>query len=522
MMKARTKGVIFVGLFFLVNFLGAQAGGVPGAFLSLASSSARAVGLANAYVAVADDSSAAYFNPAGLVAVEEVELCFYSAPLFFGTSYHFFNIIYPTLDQGVLGVSLAMLKCGGIEGRNEYNEKTGQTFTDQRTAFWLSYGRPIIKNLTLGLNAKVLKRSLGESQDSFTILDLGALYDFSLWVKSLKLGCNLQNLMSTSSGDTEDRLPLHCRVGLTYSLIDEKLLLATDLNFSKRFTFHLGSEYLLPLIYGCQFKVRLGVETDAFNLGFGMRRKFKNMDYTINYAFMAAKLENKHRFSLNLGYNIGLAKKRQEKAEAFYQLAQQDYEAGKYRQAMAKVEKCIDLDAENLPALKLQERLKVVNKNMRVKYQEVAGEEKIKKLLRKSIGHYLEGRLKKSANVLQYIISLEPDNEVALKLLKVVSEETGEEMKAQEIKEGGIDLVEQKLWNSLQYFYDGKYDLVIKECQEVLELEPENILAYKRMGSAYFAMGNKEKAKEIWQKALQIAPDDEELKEFLKNNGKKE
>jgi cytochrome c-type biogenesis protein CcmH/NrfG len=58
--------------------------------------------------------------------------------------------------------------------------------------------------------------------------------------------------------------------------------------------------------------------------------------------------------------------------------------------------------------------------------------------------------------------------------------------------------------------------LTIQECNLVLELEPKNVLALKRLGSAHFAMGRKDKAREAWEMALAISPKDSELKGFIK------
>jgi tetratricopeptide (TPR) repeat protein len=79
----------------------------------------------------------------------------------------------------------------------------------------------------------------------------------------------------------------------------------------------------------------------------------------------------------------------------------------------------------------------------------------------------------------------------------------------------GVTLAEYKLHKGLQSFYEGKYAKVIEECQDVITVEPESYQAYKRMGSAFYAMGNEQKALECWKKSLKYNPDDESLKEFI-------
>ena len=56
----------------------------------------------------------------------------------------------------------------------------------------------------------------------------------------------------------------------------------------------------------------------------------------------------------------------------------------------------------------------------------------------------------------------------------------------------------------------------------MLEVEPENVLALKRLGSALYCLGkaeNKpdvlEQGRAVWKKAVKLSPDDQEIKEFL-------
>jgi Flp pilus assembly protein TadD len=80
-----------------------------------------------------------------------------------------------------------------------------------------------------------------------------------------------------------------------------------------------------------------------------------------------------------------------------------------------------------------------------------------------------------------------------------------------------MDIIDQYLFAALNHIYEGRYDLAIQECKIVLDLQPENVLAYKRLGSAYFAIGSKDKAREAWEHALSLSPDDKELKKFIKD-----
>ena len=63
--------------------------------------------------------------------------------------------------------------------------------------------------------------------------------------------------------------------------------------------------------------------------------------------------------------------------------------------------------------------------------------------------------------------------------------------------------------------YDGKYHRAVGTLDEILALEPNDVLALKRLGSAYFSLGKKARAKEAWERALRLQPEDPTLKKFL-------
>lgn len=47
-------------------------------------------------------------------------------------------------------------------------------------------------------------------------------------------------------------------------------------------------------------------------------------------------------------------------------------------------------------------------------------------------------------------------------------------------------------------------------------MEPHNVLALTRMGSAYYAMGQKSEARRYWEKALKLDPQNNVIKQFLR------
>jgi len=118
---------------------------------------------------------------------------------------------------------------------------------------------------------------------------------------------------------------------------------------------------------------------------------------------------------------------------------------------------------------------------------------------------------------LRYAEQLAPGNEKIAAARDMVERNHITALRTMEKPATDMNVVEQKLFIALNYIYDGRYDLAIEECNTILYLEPGNIVALKRLGSAYYALGKKDKAREAWQRALKLAPNDQEIKSFLKS-----
>jgi tetratricopeptide (TPR) repeat protein len=108
-------------------------------------------------------------------------------------------------------------------------------------------------------------------------------------------------------------------------------------------------------------------------------------------------------------------------------------------------------------------------------------------------------------------------DENLLKMLNLVENEAGVSEITRRI-EGPeqFTFVDQKIYDARQAIYDGKYDLAIRRTQDVLDLEPNNVTALEIMGSAFFLMEDKEKAKTVWKRVLDIDPKNKTVGEFIK------
>ncbi|MDH5174098.1 MAG: PorV/PorQ family protein [Elusimicrobiota bacterium] len=475
-------------------------GGQPGAFLSWGAG-ARSLGMGKAFVSVADDASATYWNPAGLAQIDRKEIAALHAILWADTIYDFISYVHPITGIGTVGGSITRLHSGKFDGRDINNEPTHE-FSDSQTALGASYGKQIVDVLALGASIKYVTHNLDDHKNGNFTVDMGAMYK-SPMVEHLQAGFNLRNLIGLKTGaETEDKLPLTLRFGFNYKLLRDRLALVVDLEKSKApLSYHFGGEY-----WAFQYlAVRLGMDPEEFTVGFGIRYR----DYGLDYAFATHELGGSHRLSASWRFGPSITAASETMALEHYKEAVAAYERGLYQRAVEKLTSSLSLDPKNIEAknklVKLERVAKIIPKEVK--------ETKRAKLIKQAVLSYLDGDIKLTINALRYLSSMEPEDREVDRLLKTIARVEGVEL-LEEVTPG-MSLVDQKLYNALNYFYEGKYDMTIREAQDVLTLEPNNALAYKRIGSAFFAMGQREKAREAWEKSLQMNPADRSLKEFL-------
>ena len=92
----------------------------------------------------------------------------------------------------------------------------------------------------------------------------------------------------------------------------------------------------------------------------------------------------------------------------------------------------------------------------------------------------------------------------------MVEDELNAERKTQ------IRLALEHMQRGLEFYYKEDYELSLKEYEIVTTLVPTFSIAYARLGSINYKLGQLEKARENWLKALELDPANDSLKLFLK------
>ncbi|MBI5242726.1 MAG: tetratricopeptide repeat protein [Elusimicrobia bacterium] len=199
-------------------------------------------------------------------------------------------------------------------------------------------------------------------------------------------------------------------------------------------------------------------------------------------------------------------RKRQERLLAL--IAQGYYEA-----ANAELQRLIEGDASHPLYKKLSERLEGICKIVPA----APDLGKPWRIAVKALSGVLNSRedVRLAHNGLRYAKELAPDEPAFGKLLEWLYG-IKNELAFDDQVPSGMKFSEYKRRTALDQIYDGKGYLAAKTLGEILQLEPDDLLSLKRLGSAYFMLGKREQAREAWTKALQFSPDDPQLKKFLR------
>jgi tetratricopeptide (TPR) repeat protein len=504
---------------FLFAFTGsilAQSGGQPGQFLNYGAG-ARALGMGGAFYAVADDASAAYWNPSALVLIERREFSFMQATLFEQTSMNFITYVHPTATKGTWGFSMSQLNSTGFEkvsitvdpATDEIvNLKSLGSFTSSERIMNFAWGRKVSDTLSFGMSIKNYSRMLDTSKDSFNIIDVSMMNQFS---KLYRLSIGINNVFSKAGGDTDDKIPLTFRIGQSLSLFKNSLVFGLDVTKPMDYssTIRFGGEYWMMYWTAFRFGVIATPKIQEADFGIGIKYR----DFTFDVAQGVHALGTSTRFSVSL--KMGQSKRAVKDAEVrnIIRQALQYFKSGNFQRAVEKLKMALDSDPGNNEIRRMLTRLQSAIDFV----PNATGSEEIPTLIRRGIIAYVDGKdLRTAVNVLRHAYNKDPKNDKLLALLNMIEKEAGvSEITRKPEGPEIFTLIDQKTYDARQAIYEGKYDVALKRAQDILDLEPNNETALEIMGSALYLMDQKEKARVIWEKVLEINPNNNMVKQFL-------
>jgi hypothetical protein len=272
--------------------------------------SARSTAMGGAFVGLSDDESALYFNPAGLIQIEQKR---------FFTTYNnyiadiqsgFLGYVHPYDENTRLGASIHYFNYGTLDRTDNLGNPLG-TFGATDFALALSFVRSINSQISLGATGKFIYEKIESYSSDALALDLGVIH-ISKDART-RFGLVGQNLGVQLKGLTKshkDDLPVAVKVGMSHQVRELPLIVALDAAkpIDNDVFLNLGGEFtaLKPLYlrigwssFGKNFKTDSDKDDMAgFAGGFGVRWRA----YRFDYAYSSyADLGGVHKISISGG-----------------------------------------------------------------------------------------------------------------------------------------------------------------------------------------------------------------------------
>jgi len=239
---------------------------------------ARALAMGGAFVAVADDATAVCWNPAGLAQLSDTRLAGMSTDLFgMGMTHQYIGAVTTFAN---LGVGLAWERAS-VDGQVVDEEgELGATFTWVEQAIIGSLATNVMDVAMAGANVKyyLADNGVDDSASGFGF-DLGLLVSLG---DMFVLGVNAMDLAGSTlswDGGAADVISGLYKAGLAMKLVDDKLILATDVDFDGT---QLGDTHV-----GVEFRV---IDELALRGGVVLTSNFQEYYFTVGAGINVAGL----------------------------------------------------------------------------------------------------------------------------------------------------------------------------------------------------------------------------------------
>lgn len=171
---------------------------------------AAALGMSNAVTAHTGDVNSGYWNPAGLIKVEDKQLALMHASYFANIAqYDYAAFAMPIDDRSAFGISIIRFGVDDILNTTQLIDKEGNIDYNRISLFsaadygvTLSYARKLpLDGFNYGINAKVIRRMIGKFANSWGFgFDVGFQYEtkdewkFGLMLRDITTTYNVWNI----------------------------------------------------------------------------------------------------------------------------------------------------------------------------------------------------------------------------------------------------------------------------------------------------------------------------------------
>ena len=266
------KTYLFIST-FLVSWFCASQTKYSNEFLNIGVDAA-ALGMSNSVVSHTADVNAAYWNPAGLIQLEDNQLAVLHSSYFANiANYNYIAFAKPIDDRSAIGISLIRFGVDDIldttqliDDQGNINYDRVSLFSTADYALTFSYARALpLDGLTYGINAKVVRRIIGDFANSWGFgLDAGIQFEsknnwkFGIMARDITTTFNAWSFDDDKLADIENAIDGQNQ---TVPESTELTLPKLQLGLSKKFIF----QYDYSLLASFDLNVRFEENNDIIS-----------------------------------------------------------------------------------------------------------------------------------------------------------------------------------------------------------------------------------------------------------------
>jgi hypothetical protein len=255
---------------------------------------AAALGMSKSVVASSTGVNSMYWNPAGLVNLEDYEGSLMHASYFAGiANYNFAAIALPIDNQSAIGISIIRFGVDDILNTTELIDNQGNInfnnislFSAADYAFNIAYARNLIhKDIHFGVNAKVIRRVIGDFASSWGFgFDAGIQFErkswkFGLMVRDITTTYNTWSIDETEFDKIKNSIPgENQELPETNEITKPKVQLGVAKKFRVARDFHLLTEFDLNMRFA-QTNDLISTSFVSVDPTFGFELDYTNLVY---------------------------------------------------------------------------------------------------------------------------------------------------------------------------------------------------------------------------------------------------
>lgn len=270
------KKLLYIGLIIISWQTTAQTRKYSNEFMNIGVDAA-ALGMSNAVVSQTNDVNSGYWNPAGLIHLEDNQLALMHASYFANiANYNYIAFAMPLDQESAVGISLIRFGVDDILDTTQLIDDEGNINYDRINRFstadyglTLSYARNLpIQGLSYGVNAKLIRRIIGDFASSWGFgLDAGIQFQTE---NEWKFGVMARDITTTYNTWTIDEKKFeqisNAVEGQNQSLPEttEITMPKLQIGVSKEWIFH----YDYALLAAIDLNVRFEENNDIFSTSF--------------------------------------------------------------------------------------------------------------------------------------------------------------------------------------------------------------------------------------------------------------